>query len=206
MRIPSSRLIWLPPSTVKSGRSGLIASTPIPPSSPAVTVLGPRTSRRAVAGLSSATRTTIFLMLRSTEASSSWMPFTRVSFADTPGIFAHTTAAPGMTDRSTRRSELPTVSAYPFSNGSATIRPKRGPRSSHSIRRGRWNINRGIGPPLLRVQLDDELLLHRDLDVVAERQAPHHRPLLGRGQLDPLRHLAPAGRQVLGHALLEARV
>src|SRR5215813_4400196 len=204
--MPSSRVTWAPASTVNSGRSGLITSTPIPPSSPAVTVRGPFTSTRAVAGFSSATRTTIFLRFRRMEARSSWTPFTRLSLADTPGILAHTTAAPGMTDRSTRRSELPTVSAYPFSNGSATIRPKRGPRSSHSIRRGRWNINRGIGPPLLRVQLDDELFLHGDLDVVAERQAAHNRPLVSRRQLHPLGHLAAAGRQVLGHPLLEARV
>src|SRR5438105_8550824 len=50
---------------------------------------------------------------------------------------------------------------------------------------------------LLAVQLDDELLAHRDLDVLAGREAPHEALELVRVKLEPLRHLAPAGVHVL---------
>ena len=50
----------------------------------------------------------------------------------TPSIFTQDTAAPGTIESSVRRSELPTVSAYPFSNGSATSRPYWSLRISHS--------------------------------------------------------------------------
>jgi hypothetical protein len=64
-----------------------------------------------VAGFSSARRTIVFFRFRRTVVRSSATPGTRLSFAPTPGIFAHTTAAPGTMDSSTRRSEWPTVSA-----------------------------------------------------------------------------------------------
>src|SRR5438874_10040120 len=50
---------------------------------------------------------------------------------------------------------------------------------------------------LLAVELDDELLAHRNLDVLAEREAPYDALALVRVKLEPLRHLAPAGVHVL---------
>src|SRR5216110_620889 len=67
---------------------------------------------------------------------------------------------------------------------------------------------RGMGPPvssLLAVQLDDELLGHRDLDVVAERQAAHEPLFLVGVDLQPLGHLAAARVQVIVQARPERR-
>src|SRR5256885_2196597 len=67
---------------------------------------------------------------------------------------------------------------------------------------------RGMGPPvssLLAVQLDDELLGHGDLDVVAERQAAHGPLLLVGVDLQPLGHLAAARVQVVVQARHELR-
>src|SRR3989449_3112212 len=67
---------------------------------------------------------------------------------------------------------------------------------------------RGMGPPvssLLAVQLDDELLGHGDLDVVAERQAAHGPLLLVGVDLQPLGYLAAARVQVVVQARHELR-
>src|SRR3989338_3755758 len=58
---------------------------------------------------------------------------------------------------------------------------------------------------LLAVQLDDELLAHRDLNIVAERQAPGDAFPFVRVGLEPRRHLAPAAAQVVVHARLHLR-
>src|SRR5207245_10378975 len=50
---------------------------------------------------------------------------------------------------------------------------------------------------LLAVELDDELLAHRNLVVLAVREAPYDALALVRLKLEPLRDLAPAGVHVL---------
>src|SRR5215510_3568850 len=62
---------------------------------------------------------------------------------------------------------------------------------------------RGMVPrflSLLAVQLDDQLLRHRDLDVLAERQAPHVTLAFVGVHLEPLGDLATAGVEVVVHA------
>src|SRR5712692_6932481 len=53
---------------------------------------------------------------------------------------------------------------------------------------------------LLAVQLDDQLFRHRDLNVLAQRQAPHEALALVGIDLEPLRELAAAGVEVVVHA------
>src|SRR5215510_13635958 len=62
---------------------------------------------------------------------------------------------------------------------------------------------RGMVPrflSLLAVELDDQLLRHRDLDVLAERQAPHVTLAFVGVHLEPLGNLATAGVEVVVHA------
>src|SRR5207245_11778640 len=111
-------------------------------------------------------------------------------------------------DRTVRRRTAPRLSAWPCSTGPATSRPYWPRRISPSTFFGFWNGMRGMGPPvssLLAVQLDDELLAHGDLDVVAERQAAHGPLLLVGVDLQPLGHLAAARVQVVVQARHELR-
>src|SRR6266508_1486030 len=55
---------------------------------------------------------------------------------------------------------------------------------------------------LLREQLHDELLLHRDLDVLPDRQPAHRSPLLVGVQLEPRWNRRPASGQIVRDALL----
>src|SRR5438093_766336 len=55
---------------------------------------------------------------------------------------------------------------------------------------------------LLREQLHDELLLHRDLDVLPDRQPAHRSLLLVDVQLEPRRNRRAAGGQIVRGALL----
>src|SRR6266496_3308669 len=55
---------------------------------------------------------------------------------------------------------------------------------------------------LLREQLHDELLLHRDLDVLPDRQPPHRSLLLVDVQLEPRWNRRAAGGQIVRDALL----
>src|SRR5215813_12362334 len=55
---------------------------------------------------------------------------------------------------------------------------------------------------LLGEQLDDHLLLHRDLDVLPDGQPAHGAFLLVHVHLEPRRNLSPARAQIVGHPLL----
>src|SRR5215831_4427417 len=65
----------------------------------------------------------------------------------------------------------------------------------------KWNTWHSL-PCLFAVELDDELLGDRDLDVVAQRQAADHALLLVRIELQPLGHLPAAGV----HVIVETRL
>src|SRR5262245_13113987 len=58
-----------------------------------------------------------------------------------------------------------------------------------------WSYGRGSG--LLRVELDDELLAHRDVDLLAQRQIAHGGGRVVRRDLEPLRDLSVQGVDVV---------
>ena len=91
--------------------SGFRISAPVSGTSSPLTSLGPLTSTRSTRGSSDGTWIASFLRLSRTSASVSVTPGILVSFARTPSILTHATAAPGTIDSRVRRSELPTVSA-----------------------------------------------------------------------------------------------
>src|SRR5262245_11179144 len=115
---------------------------------------------------------------------SSTTPGTDENSCRTPSIFTDVIAAPSIDDRRMRRSAFPIVVPKPRSNGCAENRPNFGVSVSRSTSRrfGLWNPFHSIGlkPPtdaktgarerLLRVQLDDQLLLDRQDDVLPIRK------------------------------------
>src|SRR5439155_12982085 len=134
----------------------------------------------------------------------------------TPSTRTAVMAAPSMLESSTRRRALPTVVANPRSKGWAVKRPNVSVWSSRSTSRrfGFWKPFHSmfcLVLRLLRIELDDELLLDGEVHVVAggHRQ---HLPLHGGGiQLQPLGHAAALHRLhrlqhegVLGRARAQA--
>ncbi len=123
-----------PCSSVAMCSSGFSTSTPVASDTSApVTSFGPWASSRVSIGSPDGTLTASFFRLRRTSTVSSRTPGMRAVESFMPAILTQVTAAPGMMESSVRRSEWPTVWAYPFSNGSATRRPYRSERISHWI-------------------------------------------------------------------------
>src|SRR5690606_15088802 len=148
---------------------------------------------------------------------SSTTPGTVWCSCTTPSILKAHTAAPRSDESSTRRMLFPSVWPKPRSSGASTncaIRPS-SERDSTSMRCGSTNPVRssstvylpGLSPVrcvrpsfvsirlrLLRVQLDDELLLDRERDLRARgplQHAARPRPLI---QCEPPHHLGPGLR------------
>src|SRR6476646_5324894 len=147
--------------------------------SPALTMPGPFFwSRTSTSGDSPCSRQIMFFRLRMMSVTSSRTPGSVVNSCATPSIFTDVTAAPSSEESSTRRSELPNVNPKPRSSGSITKIPRSSFTSSWTIF-GTWNsIMRvaktvlSLGPReaaccavLLRVELDDQRLLHRGVDL-----------------------------------------
>src|SRR5579884_3423062 len=169
-------------------RSGLRISTSVVVwMSPAVTVAGPRTSRRRVTGSSESTRSTRSLKLRIRSVTSSFTPGRVVNSWRASSKRSWVTAAPGMEESRVRRRELPSVWPKPGSRGLMAKRCRLAISSSTASTVGRWMMSmrcvlascagglcgwadRRSGAWLLRVELDDELLAHGDVDVLAQRQ------------------------------------
>src|SRR5437899_1348146 len=130
---------------------------------------------------------------------SSMAPGMGENSCSTPSTRTAVIAAPSIEESSTRRRALPTVVAKPRSNGCAEKRPNCSVRTTSPtlIRFGFWNPFHSIfmRPPfLLRVRLDDELLLDGEVHFLALRQR-QHLPLHGRGvELEPAGHAASLHR------------
>src|SRR5689334_8621502 len=104
---------------------------------------------------------------------SSRTPGTEVNSCATPSIFTEVTAAPSSEDMSTRRRLLPNVYPKPRSSGSTTKVPTVSPASSDVIL-GMISSMWWLRPlRLLGVELDDQLLLHRGVDVDPVGQPQH---------------------------------
>src|SRR5665647_909196 len=111
-----------------------------------------------------------------TSVTSSLTPLMVVNSWATPSIFTELTAAPSRDESSTRRRALPNVCPNPRSRGSTSKRARL-PASCSRVMLGICNCSNG--PPvessprdsccsgLLGVELDDELFLHRCVDLVA---------------------------------------
>src|SRR5665647_1573633 len=96
-------------------------------------------------------------------------------------------AAPSSEDSSTRRRALPKVYPKPRASGSTMKRPRFSPTGSYVLC-GVAKSNKRPSYGLLGVQLDDERLLDRDVDVGALGQTkdlPHHIVVV---RLQPGRH------------------
>src|SRR3954452_13691195 len=174
--------------------SGFRISTPEGRSmSPAVTSPGPvATSGTSISAASECIRATISFRLRTMSVTSSLTPEMVENSCATPSIRTLVTAAPASDDSSTRRSELPNVSPKPRSSGSIVNEPRLSSTFSAEIW-GVWNSSMGflrvgsqppgdprnaVGRPaggVLRVTLDDELLLHRRVDLRPLGVAQHLR-------------------------------
>src|SRR5262249_10543270 len=136
--------------------------------------------------------------LRMRSVVSSMAPGMGENSCSTPSTRTAVIAAPSMLESSTRRRAFPTVVANPRSNGCALKRPEWSVTGSGSTssRFGFWKPFQSMSSSvlssfLLGVQLDDELLLDREVHVVPGGQG-QDLPLHGLGvQLQPLRD-APA--------------
>src|SRR4051812_23603816 len=151
--------------------------------SAAVTVPAPRfVSRTSISGESPCRRQIRFLKLSRMSVTSSRTPGSVVNSCATPSIFTEVTAAPSSDESSTRRSELPNVWPKPRSSGSITKTPRCSLTSSWVIF-GTWksitvlradilSFRFELGA-LLGVELDDQLFLHRRVDLGALRPLQH---------------------------------
>src|SRR5882672_7289663 len=155
--------------------------------SPAVTGPGPFFDRRSSA-LSRVCilRATCFRLSRMS-TTSSCTPSMEVYSCSTPSISTSVIAAPGMDDSSTRRSALPSVWPKPRSNGSMTTRAWRGAVGCTFTTRGFRNsltepcirttfpaVKRVENFRLLRVELDDQVLVDVRQDFVPSRHRLEH--------------------------------
>src|SRR6266508_2626158 len=127
----------------------------------------------SISGESPCRRQTRFLRLRMMSVTSSRTPVRVVNSCEMPSILTEVTAAPSSDESSTRRSELPNVWPKPRSSGSIWKTPRFSLISSWTIF-GIWNSIRLVRVAktvlsLLRVELDDELLLDRRVDLGALR-------------------------------------
>src|SRR3954464_915031 len=181
-------------SSVAMCASGLRISTPDGRSmSPAVTSPGPlATSGTSISAASECIRATISLRLRTMSVTSSFTPEMVENSCATPSIRTLVTAAPASELSRTPRSEYTNGYPKPRSSGSIVNVPRLSSTFSAEIW-GVWNSSMGFlrvgGPPpgdprnavgraagvLLRVELDDELLLHRRVDLRTLGVAQHLR-------------------------------
>src|SRR6516164_7188032 len=206
------------PLSVAMCRPGLCTSTPAGGAmSAAVTSPGPCLRRYMTTGSSCSEETTSSLRFKMMSVTSSVIPATVENSCRTPSILMLVTAAPGIDDSSVRRSELPMVYPNPGSSGSMTNLDRNSSTDS-SVKVGRWAMSMttplrdarymtprssaaavvaaawpapsAAGPvlALLRVQLDDELLLHLGIDLGAGWQGMHQHAHLVRYDLQPGRH------------------
>src|SRR5437763_4585489 len=120
------------------------------------------------------------LRLRRTSVTSSRTPGSVVNSCATPSSLTEVTAAPSSDESNTRRSELPNVKPKPRSSGSITKTPRFSLTSSwvifgtwKSVRELRADIGSFPWVELLRVELDDQLFLHRRIDLLALRPLQH---------------------------------
>src|SRR4051794_17340769 len=182
--------------SVAMGRSVLSSSTSaVVWMSPAVTSAGPRTSNRNVTGSSASTRRTRSFRFRMMSVTSSLMPGRVENSWRASSKRTWVTAAPGIDDSNVRRSELPSVWPKPGSRGPTAKRWRLASSSPTGSTVGRWMISKGFswertevgGSELLGVELDDELLAHGHVDVLAERQVAHRDRLLLVAGLEPRR-------------------
>src|SRR2546423_4195728 len=125
----------------------------------------------SISGDSPCRRATRFLRLRMMSVTSSRTPGRVVNSCAVPSTFTDVTAAPSSEESSTRRNELPKVWPKPRSSGSITKTPRWSSASSWTIL-GIWKSISRVAKeipsfPLLRVELDDQLLLNRCVDLVA---------------------------------------
>src|ERR1035438_1036985 len=190
--------------------------------SAAVTSPGPCLRRYITTGSSCSDDTTSSLRLRMMSVTSSATPATVENSCSTPSILMLVTAAPGIEESRVRRIEFPIVYPNPGSRGSmtnldlnsSTCSSVRVGRWAISIttpisRDTRYLMSRflltanrrrcrgrpavgGPGMVLLRVQLDDELLLNLGIDLGPDRERVNQDTHLVRDHLDPRGRLALA--------------
>src|SRR6266567_4517876 len=126
MSTVSSMLSVAPSSRWQIRRSGLVTSmSPLTAIMPAVTSAGPVALRCSLLGPSPSILSAICFTLRTMSVTSSRTPVRLENSCSTPSILIEVTAAPWSEERSTRRSELPSVMPKPRSKGSATNTPRR---------------------------------------------------------------------------------
>src|SRR6188474_418728 len=168
--------------------------------SPARTGPGPFFERRSSDCSRAFKRVATCLRFNRMSTTSSWTPSMLVYSWSTPSISASVIALPGIEDRSTRRSALPSVWPKPRSNGSITTRAWRGELGVTFTTRGFRNsvtddcidrspcrpAGRSTETELLRIQLDDETLVDVREDVLALGQGLEHAGELLLVDLDPV--------------------
>src|SRR3954451_8569356 len=179
-------------------------------------------------------RQTISLRLRTMSVTSSATPLIVENSCATPSMRTDVTAARPTDARSTRASELPKVYPKPRSRGSTVNEPRfsstdsavirgiwkssirvlvscgwcgalRGRRGSETARYGEDSRRPSMASGLLRIQLDDQLLLHRRGDLRALGLAEHLRRQGVVIRLQPRGHLRGQLGLVADH-LLGARL
>src|SRR5258708_10103471 len=175
--------------------------------SPAVTGPGPRLCRRNSAELRACMRSATSLRLSSTSTTSSCTPSMLVYSCSTPSISTSVIAAPGMLESSTRRSALPSVWPKPRSNGSMTTRACRGATGCTLTTRGlRNSLTEDCisASPLLRIQLDDQILVDVREDILTSRYRLEYAAHFLVVDLDPFRQtrLGRRGQRTLDAQLL----
>src|SRR6476619_3165542 len=126
MSTVSSMLNVAPSSRWQMTRSGLVTSmSPVVWIMPAVTSVGPVADRWSRRGPSPSILSAICFTLSTMSVRSSRTPARLENSCSTPSILIEVTAAPCSEERSTRRSELPSVMPKPRSSGSATNAARR---------------------------------------------------------------------------------
>src|SRR5689334_14551413 len=170
VRVRSSRPL---PARFAISSSGFrISSSAGASMSAAVTVPAPFFAMcTSTSGDSPSRRATRFLRLRTMSVTSSRTPGSVVNSCAVPSTLTEVTAAPSSDESSTRRSEFPNVWPKPRSSGSMTKTPRCSSTSSWTIF-GIWKSITRVAKEipslfLLRIQLDDELLLHGRVDLAA---------------------------------------
>src|ERR1700728_2078504 len=158
--------------------------------SAAVASPGPRLSKRSVTGSSDSTLTRRSLKFKMMSVTSSFTPVSVVNSCRASSKRTWVTAAPGIEDKSVRRSEFPSVWPKPGSSGPTANRWRLSCSSSMASTVGRWMMSIGGAPQLvnlvwsepgwagpafglLRVQLDDELFLDGLVDVLPQGRVQH---------------------------------
>src|SRR4051794_4854673 len=157
--------------------------------SAAVTSAGPRTSRRMTTASSLKLVRTMSFRLRMMSVMSSVTPGMVSNSWSASSKRTAVMAAPGIDESSVRRSELPMVWPKPGSSGPTANRWRLLASSPIASTVGRWMTSmKSRGPfrdRLLRVQLDDELLADRHVDVIALRQITNSDLLASVARLEP---------------------